>query len=108
MVAHDDNEYSPSCYYEIRTAKYTFKTGRNFIKFSKIDEGAIIHINGGESWKSADAEMVEGNISPIVGTKYSLDMTSNIVVSAYARMVYDNTEYAFEYWTEGEEYPIMD
>ena len=110
-VSHDSlkwdsaNEKFDACYYVIKNDPLTFKNAKLFVRFTTIGSDLGVHINGGSSFKNASEVVVPSNSTAVREFDYSIDQSSSLILTMHSmKDGSSDTLYAFEFWTEGEDW----
>ena len=108
-LRYKDAEYKvksvDTCYYQVQNPTYYYVNGSISIKFTKIEEGVNIYLNGGSDVYNSSMQIISNNQTVTVGSQYSVDQSTNFIVTAVPKYNNYNTSFTFEYFAEGIEYP---
>jgi len=62
------------CWYKLTPPVATmYKTGKILVKFTKIESGINIYLNGGTDTKNMTTQIISGNEAAKIDVKYELD-----------------------------------
>ena len=80
------------------------------VKFVQISSGINIRLYGSKSKDSKELQtaIVAADGEPVEGQEYELDHEESMIVVAYPDKNSKDTKFYFEFWVEGEAYPIYE
>jgi hypothetical protein len=104
-LTYTDGQYD-TCYYRVMNEPYTYKSGKLFLKVSRMN-GVKIYVNGGSDIRNASEVVVKNNASAVLEEWYEIDQSSNFNI-VVVPIKGETTDWKFYYYTRGVKQPFWE